>query len=118
MKPQFKALDDAKGEKLTGFEKNANSIVLVFESGWIAFKAEFDCDEQRTLLRPWESLVKEYPQPLLRAGAMTKEEFDQACEQRRSEILAAEEAKERRQYERLRKKFEDPARVDLMTKDA
>ena len=96
-------LSDCVGRRLESFVIDYDNVVLVFEDRAAIFGSEGSpiyekADEQRVVSENSRSFVK--------AGLLEEADVRREEEEQRSAFKLAQEGRERREYERLKKKFE------------
>lgn len=104
----YKKLKDCAGQKFIGGSLDGQwNGILVFESAWCWVSIHSDDEEgPRMTEHQWSLDDWSAAEDAVRLGLLTREQVDEYRAKQRDARAAADEARERREYERLKKKFE------------
>lgn len=106
--PELINVNDALGKTIKGVAMEAPGIIVSFTDGTVLIIGVSACDEcgERGWIGSWSTYTDCIPQSLLRAGVITREQFDSWAAEKEKERTEKNLKSNRKEYERLKKLFE------------
>lgn len=106
MMPQT-TLENVKGRTLTAVIDNGNSIIMIFGDVFVYLAEKYDrYNEEGLINEPAFNPLDHGPDAIIKAGILTREEYDQLDLANRWEQAELIEKRDRAYYEELKRRFE------------